>query len=366
MRILDRYILKSAISIFLGCLFLFLFLYVIIDVFSHLDDILKQRTGFEILLQYYLSYLPLIFVQVSPIACLLSTLYTFAKLNRNNEIIAMRACGLSIIQISKTVLIWGFIISLLVFWVNDKFVPYSISTLEKIKSQMESARYRKPDKKHESIGNLSMYGQKNRLYFTNKFIPETNTMEGITILEHDEQQNITKKIVAVKGVYKNGLWVFYQSITYNFDLNGQIVQEPVYLEEEIMPINETPRDFISQGQRPEFMSIAQLDNYIWKLSKSGASSVVRNLNVELYQRFTTPFTSLIIIFLALPFSLIIRKRSTGLSSIGLSLVVGFLYYVVNSISIALGKAGIFPPFLSASLTHILAFMVSAYMSSSLP
>ena len=89
MRILDRYITKSVLTLFLTCILSFLFLYVIIDIFANLDDFLKQHTHIITLLQYYLSYLPIIFVQVAPISTLLAVLYTFGTFNRNNEIIAM-------------------------------------------------------------------------------------------------------------------------------------------------------------------------------------------------------------------------------------------------------------------------------------
>lgn len=366
MRILDRYILKSTLGLFFGCLFLFFFLYIIIDIFSHLDDILKQQVNIRILLQYYLSYVPIIFVQVSPITCLLAVLYTFGKLNRNNEIIAMRASGLSIFQITRTVIILGIIVSVFVFWVNDKFVPQSLSLTEKMKGQMESATLKAKEKQQEVITNLCMYGLRNRLIFVNKFFPAKGRMENIVILEHDEKQNITKKIVANVGLYSDGLWRFYQSITYNFDENGQIMREPQYLEEEIMTIPETPREFLTQRQRPDFMNIAQLDDYIWKLSRSGAITVIRNLKVDLYQRFTMPFTSLIIILLGIPFALKMKKRATGLSTIGISIMTGFLYYVLNAVSIALGKAGILLPSLSSSLSHIIALTSALYLISALP
>jgi lipopolysaccharide export system permease protein len=337
-----------------------------VDVFSHLDEILKQQVSLMVLKQYYLAYLPIIFVQVAPIACLLSTLYTFGKLNRNNEIIAMRSSGLSIFQITKTVIIFGLIVSACVFWVNDKFVPPSMSLTEKIKAQMESGTKKAKEKEREIITNLSMYGLKNRLFFVNKFSLATNTMEGIIILEHDEKQNIIKKIVANKGVYKEGLWRFYQSVTYNFDENVQIMGEPQYLEEEIMNISETPHDFLNQMLHPDFMTISQLDGYIWRLSKSGATTVIRNLKVDLYQRFTFPLTSIIIILLGIPFSVMMKKRATGLSSVGISLMVGFLYYVFNAVSIALGKAGILMPTLAVSLSHIVALISASYFIQTLP
>ncbi|MFA5411171.1 MAG: LptF/LptG family permease [Candidatus Omnitrophota bacterium] len=366
MRILDRYILKSVLSLFLICLLTFLFLYIIIDIFSNLDEILKQKVNLFILLEYYLSYLPIIFVQVSPVACLLSTLYTFGKLNRGNEIIAMRSAGLSIFQIAKTVIIFGFLVSLCVFWVNDRLVPQSLVLNQKIKDDMESGRKKAPEKQNEPISNLSIYGLKNRLFFVSKFFPAEATMEGITVLEHDEQQNITKKIVANKGIYQDGLWRFYQVITYEFDESGQTKQEPQYLEEQVMAIPETPQEFLTQRQRTDYMTIAQLDDYLWKLSKSGAIGVIRNIKVDLYQRYFSPFTSIVIIFLGIPFALKMKKRATGLSSLGLSMMMGFLYYVLNAVSIALGKAGILMPALSASLTQIITLIASLYFISTLP
>jgi len=366
MRILDRYILKSTLGIFLGCLLLFFSLYIIVDVFSHLDDILKHQVNIRMLLEYYLSYLPIIFVQVSPITCLLAVLYTFGKLNRNNEIIAMRASGLSILQISMPVIILGAVLSVVVFLVNDKFVPQSLVFSDKMKAQMETGAKKAKEKGHEVYNNLCMYGLRNRLFFVNKFRLSPGIMENIVILEHDEQQNIVKKVVANKGAHKDGMWHFYQSITYNFDLNGQIIEEPQYLEEEVMAIPETPQEFLTQRQRPDFMNIAQLDDYIWKLSRSGAVGVIRNLKVDLYQRFTFPLTSIIIILLGIPFALRMKKRATGLSSMGISMMMGFLYYVLNAVSIALGKAAILPPILSASLSHILALSSALYFIHKLP
>lgn len=366
MCILDRYILKSMLAILLSCIFIFIFLYIIIDVLSHLEDILRQRVNLFLLTQYYLSYLPIIFIQVTPFACLLSTLYTFGKLNRDNEIIAMRSSGLSIFQITKTAIILGLIISLFVSWINNRFIPQALSLNQKVKEQIEEGTKKGKPKKPEVINNLSMYGLKNRLFFVNKFNLATNTMEGIVILEHDEHQDITKKIVANKGVYVDNLWKFYQCITYNFDQNGQIVQEPQYLEEEIMAIHETPNDFLSQRQRPDFMTTAQLEDYIWKLSKSGASTVIRNLKIDLYQRFASPFTNLMIVLLGVPFSLLIRRRSTGLASIGIAIMVAFLYYIFDAVSIALGKGGFLTPILSVSLSHLLVLLTAIYMIKTQP
>ncbi|MFC1658197.1 LptF/LptG family permease [Candidatus Omnitrophota bacterium] len=358
MRILDRYILGSMLKVFLGCIFVFLMLYVVIDLFSHLDEILKQKTGLDLLFAYYLNFLPLIFVQVAPFASLLGCLYTLGMLNRNNEIIAMRASGLSILQISKTLIIFACLVSILVFLVNDKFVPRAEITKETLKSQMEKGTKKAKARKEETITNLSVYGLRNRLFFINKFIVSKNKMEGITILEQDNLANLRKKIIASYGIYKDGAWNFHECVTYFFDSQSRLKGEPVYVPVQLMDITESPTDFLKQRQKPQFMSVAQLNDYILKLSMGRAEAVVKSLKVDFYYRFLMPLTTLVILFVGIPFSLMMHRRATGLSSLGIAIMVGFLYYVVNAVSIAFGKAGLFPPLLSVLLSPLIFLMCS--------
>ena len=358
MRILDRYIFQSMVRVFLGCVLIFLMLYVVIDTFSHLDEILRQKPNIVLLAKYYLNFLPLIFVQVSPFACLFGCLYTLGNLNRNNEIIAMRASGLSIFQIIKTLIIFATLISATVFIVNNKLVPQSEIAKQNIQVQMEN---KNKENKPKTISHLSIYGMKNRLFFINKFITSENKMEGITILEQDESANVRKKIVASEGIYKDGLWYFYECTTYFFDENDRLSRQPLYYSEQIMDIAETPGDFLKQMRKPEFMSVTQLNDYILKLSMSKARGVIRSLRVDLFQRFLMPLTSLVIVIVGIPFALTMRRRATGLSSLGIAIMVGFLYYVVTAVSIAFGKAGLFPPILAVSLSHIMFLSLGLYL-----
>lgn len=350
MRILDRYIFKNLVKIFLGSLIFFIFLYIIVDVLSNLDETLEQKVSFLLLKDYYISFLPIIFAQIAPVSMLLGTIYTLGMLNRSNEIIAMRSSGLNIWQITKSFFIFALIISCLIFLVNEKLLPESYSSMAKIKELMW-ANSKKT--KEEIIKNLTVYGRKNRLFFIDTFYLKSNILEGITILEHDEHQNLIAKIVAQNGIWEGNFWRFYNCLIYNFDPQGIIETQPLYYEEEIMDIPEGPLDFLQQMQKPEFMNISQLNNYVKKLSKSKAKGALKNFKVDLYQKFASPFSSLVIILAGIPFALAIKKRGALLSSFGISMIIGFLYYVVNSLSIAFGKAGILSPLLSAGLSPIL-------------
>ena len=65
-------------------------------------------------------------------------------------------------------------------------------------------------KRKEDIRNLTFYGLKNRLYFIDSFDPNDQILKGITIIEHDKNQNIKQKIVAYRGTWAGIAWKFHQ------------------------------------------------------------------------------------------------------------------------------------------------------------
>ena len=123
MLILDRYLMKNFIKSFIFCLFVFIFLFIIIDIFSNLQDIVRNHPPIIKIVELYIYSIPIIFAQTSPMATLLATLFTLGGLNQSNEIIAMRSSGLSIFHIIKPLILFGIILSLGIFLVNETITP---------------------------------------------------------------------------------------------------------------------------------------------------------------------------------------------------------------------------------------------------
>ena len=96
MKILKRYVLGEFLKPYFGCLILFISLSWIIDLFEHIDEIVKARVPLFVLCDYYFSLTPYIFVQISPIIIILATIYTLGSLNKNNEIMAIKAIGVNL------------------------------------------------------------------------------------------------------------------------------------------------------------------------------------------------------------------------------------------------------------------------------
>ncbi len=363
MRVLDNYILRSIVQIFISAILIFTFLYILIDAGTHLDDFLSNKVPALTVFQYYFSFLPVIFVQTSPIACLLAVLFTYSTLNNNNEIIALRASGLNFWKITKPAIIFGLIASALVFLVNEKFAPQGASLAQEIKTEkMKPAATDGTKKKIQPIKNLFFYGMDNRLFFIDEFDPGSKIVRNLTIISQDNLQRMTEKLVAQKGEWNGSSWKLSncQLTRYN-PIDQSLDGDAPFYKEKIMNINERPEDFLKQRSSSN-MNIKELKAYIKRFKGSGAVATLNNIKVDLQQRIAYPFACIIIIFVGLPFALTTgRRKGLTFASVGIALAIGFLFYVVNAVGLALGKAGLLFPFVSAWIAPALFMAAGFYL-----
>ncbi len=363
MRILDRYVFFSIVRIFISTILLFSFLYILIDAAAHLDDFITNKVPNMIIASYYASFFPVIFVQTSPIACLLAVLFSYSSLNNNNEIIALRASGLDYWRITRPAIIFGLIVTALVFMVNERFAPAAAMLSEEIKKDKIETKVSANPGQPQPITYLFFYGMNNRLYFIDEFNPAAKTLNGITIIVQDDQQRMTEKTTASKAVWTGTSWNFISGQISRYTPEDQIMKDDVeFFKEKVIDINESPAALLKQRLNINAMNILQLKTYIKRFKASGAIAAINNLKVDLHQKIAYPFACIIIIFVGMPFTLVTGKRK-GLTfaAIGIALAISFLFYVVNAVGLALGKGGILPPPLAAWFAPALFTAAGTYL-----
>jgi len=331
----------------------FIVLYIIIDLFGRLDEILKQSINLRILGEYYFSMIPLIIIQTVPVASLISTIYVLGALNKYGEITAMRAAGISIRRILMPFIYIGFAITILVFGISEKILPQSMRTAESIKENSIDNIGKSKTVNKRMIPNIALYGKNNRLIFIDSFDPSSKTAMGITILEQDKKDNVSLKINAHEAKWVDGKWLFSSILMYKLDDKGTVIDSPEFFQEKIISM-EKPKDLVSKGTNYEYMSFRDLLNYIKNFSETSPKLITR-LRVDLHQKTSLPFISLVVILIGAGFALKISQRgkATALLGIGMSIVIGFIYYAFMASCIALGKSGALPAFLSAHLANII-------------
>ena len=345
MRILDNYIIRRVISVYLFILLVFIGLYFIIDVFSTLSDILENKPPLLIVAQYYLQSLPLIIIRVSPIAILVSTLYTLGELNKSNEIISIRASGLSVIRIAFPIIFFSFLLSASIFFLQENVLIKSQKKVTDIKLQYIK---KKLDKASEEKNLAFVSG--NKIFFVEKFSPKDKAMYNIMLFEKGKDGQIKSKITAKKTNYERGVWIAQDVVEYKLDETGNISGLPVISSLKRIDLDEKPKDLIFK--KSEFSSLRNLRKEISDLKKVETSEKLSNLIINYYQKIADPFSHFFLVLGILPIALEIKKRKVALSSLGVGFMFGFLYYVLSSFSIALGKSGIILPIFSAWLAPL--------------
>lgn len=358
MKIIDRYMVKGFLGPFIWCLLLFLVMAVIIDIFSFIDNIVKYKIPTHSIAAFYYYYSPTILLQVTPMAVLLSTIYILSNLNKHNEITAMKSSGISLWRIMAPLLIIGAMVSMISFIVNDRVIPPTSKKADIIRRE-ELEKEKRKNMQSKVIQNVAVYGTGNRIVFARTYDTESKTLGDIVIHEHDSSQNLTSKITAQSGTWTGSEWKFSKVIIYKIDNSGRILEEPLFFDEKVIPLQERPSEFANREWRSDYLNYRELRHYI-KNFTGGGVRVVKGLLVDLYYKISFAFISFIIILIGAPFALI-TTRGGVLIGIGMSIAIGLLYYASIAISLAFGKAGIIPPSVAAWSGNIVFAGLGVYL-----
>ncbi len=358
MRIVEKYMLRLFLGPLFYCIFIFISLYVVMDIFGHIDDLIAAHMGAGLLVYYYLLLIPNTLVQVTPISILISTMYTLGNLVRHNEMIAFRASGISIWNILRPIMLTGVFISFFMLILNDRLVPITTATFIKIRE--EKIERKRNVSSAKVIKNAAIYGTGNKIIYARLYDPKMKTLKDIVIQEQDRKQNIIAKTTAKEAKWVKEGWAAFNITTYKLSEDGQITGEPQFQHRGKLNIEEGPGEFLHQKYNIEALSFSELQSYIKRLS--GASgTVLQGLKVEACSRISYPFANLIAIIIGAAFSVRVKRRGGRLLGVGLGLLIGLLFYGLFAISIALGKGGLMPPLLAAWSSNIIFGILGIYI-----
>src|SRR5438270_802330 len=130
MRLLDRYLLRELLIPLIYCLGGFLIFWVFADLFANFGEFQRKKLLIQDLAEYYVVICPEFLVMVLPMALLLALLYSLTNHSRNHEITAIRAAGVSLWRLCLPYLAIGFLGSVLLFALNELWVPESADRAE--------------------------------------------------------------------------------------------------------------------------------------------------------------------------------------------------------------------------------------------
>lgn len=131
MKTLYRYISTELFKLVAISFFLFLFIILVDRASTIAETVLGQGVSFGEFLSVLVKGLPAFFGIVIPISFVISTLILFIQMENNNELVALKACGVSIKQISIPVFVMGALFSLFSFYSLMFLAPKSNVAMKK-------------------------------------------------------------------------------------------------------------------------------------------------------------------------------------------------------------------------------------------
>jgi lipopolysaccharide export system permease protein len=369
MRLLDRYLLRELCVPLAYCLAGFLIFWISFDLFSDIEDFQKAHLTAAEVVRYYFVRMPELLVTVLPVALLLALLYALTNHGRHNEIIAMRAAGLSLGRISLPYLLVGALLSLLLFYLNEGLVPDSSERAEQIKKGAQASTGTEHWLTRVDFRNAS----DRRIWNMSAFNTDTYEM----VEPHVEwllPDGTRKQLIAKRGGRTNDHWVFYdvEFFTYAPKIDFEKASSrPVQTNVLEMPeFSEKPGEIklqlrfqrmnaIDAAKRTQ-LSLEEIRYLRQHLELNARDRAL--LETQFQARLAQPWTCLVVAIVALPFGAGVTSRRNVFVGVASSIFIVFIYFILLRIGLALGTGGYVPPFLAAWAPNALFAAAGLWMA----
>lgn len=352
MKRIDRYILLQFFRNFLFALLCFIIIFVIVDLFENLDKFLDNKLNPGFVFNYYLNFTPEIIKLITPIAVLLSTLFTVGRLINYNEIIAIKNAGVSLIRFMLPLIAAGVLLTAILIYFNNWIVPMA----NKKKFYIER-NFLKKNREQVSLSKLYFQDAKNRLILIEQFkeIDTSAVKVNILLFREDSATVLSKRIDVEKMKWVNGKWNLINA-TERIFVNGK-EEMKIYSETELSSIdgmkqiNLVPQQIFKKQLRPDEMNYSEIDDFIDSQIKGGQN--IDKILVDFYSKISFPFSTLIVIVFGVSISTSSKKRKGLALQFGISILVSFIYLGFVKISQTFGYNGDLNPLFTAWLANIL-------------
>lgn len=125
MKRLDRFILSSFAGPFVAILLVVIFILMMQFLWLYIDELVGKGLSFGIIAEFLLWGCCTILPLALPLSTLLASMMIMGQLSENNELIAMKASGISLARVMSPLIIASAIISVGAFYASNNLVPYS-------------------------------------------------------------------------------------------------------------------------------------------------------------------------------------------------------------------------------------------------
>ncbi len=365
-RILSLYIIREISSLFLLGIVLFTLVLLMGRLIKLTELVVSRGVPFADVSKMILYLIPSFLTYTIPMAFLLAVLLAFGRLSADNEIIVIKASGISLFQVMPPVLFCALVAALFAFGVSSIGAPWGNSAFRELSLQVLTKNIAATIREKtfwDDIPGIVMY--------TDHYEEKNKQLTGVVI--HDGRNQVRPMtIFARDGVISgasgsNALLLSLQ--------NGSIhmagkdgLYRLVYFGEYSMTVGD------KENSTPQARNESDiwLTDLIRQMNDPALPAALRlRHRIEFHSRITFPCASFVFAILAVPLG--IQNRRSGKSGgFAISVLIILSYYVMMSVAKSFPERGLLPSSIALWLPNLvflgigLYFLRMASLEKSLP
>ncbi len=352
-RIIDLYMVRLFLLHLLATLAVVTALVCLFTFFEIIDDIVANEIAYGLVLEYFFFLQPRFLLVLIPISILIATLVTFGSLERFNQIIAFKSCGISVYRIAMPVLVLCLLITGIVFVMQEYVLPYANQRQDNLRNIIKG----NPVQTIQP-GRRWIFGEEGRLYHYSLFGSPRDEFAGLFIYRLDLAESVLLEVDQAQRAEWDGAlqeWMLFNGWRRDFGADSfeRFVARSLALPEK-------PEFFAQEVRESGKMTYLELRDYISDLQIGGLD--VDYLKTELYKKLSFPIVNLIMVVLGVPFALSVGRKG-ALYGVAAGVLLGILYWGAGGVFDVLGASGLLAPILAAWGPNVLFGSTALFLLS---
>jgi lipopolysaccharide export system permease protein len=375
MLILPRYLLRQFLQIFVICFVSLIGLYIVIDLFGHLDHFSsyaeKEGNLLGVISRYYAYHSLAFFDGTSGLLAMISAMFSVAWLARHQELTAMMAAGISKFRVVKPLLIAAAGVSMLGVMNRELLIPQVRDELTRDTKDLGGGTARAMEPRLDPDTQILLGGE-------SILLGERRINKPAFIVLGHDLHRYGNQIAAASAGYLDadgprppGFLLSGVTLPKNIDklpphlVDGRIVvltprDTPWLKSREMFVATRIEFPLLASGSK--WRTYASMPELVREL-KHPTGNAGADVRVAIHTRIIQFFMDGTLVMLGLPVMLSRRSRNAYVS-IGLCLLVATLFMLTALACQSLGGVNMLRPALAAWLPLLIFVPVAAAMSGS--
>ena len=350
-KILNRYIFSSFSLLIINIGLIFFALVMILNLFEEINFFKDYDIGIKMPIFLSFLFVPSLMYNMLPFVFLLSGIWFFLKIKKNDEITAMKVSGMSNISIIIIPCIVSVVLGIFFISSINPITSVLVQKYEKIKGTYEQDQ--------EYLASITVNGiwikeknnEKNNIIQAAKLKGEK--LINLNIYEFDKENNFVRRIQAKSADIKKLTWVL-EDVTI-------LDSEGGYLSDDLKKINYISmydiKKLKSLYSNLDTVSFWSLEKEIKLLAERGYST--QELRTKFQRSLAFPFFLLSMVLLSSFFTLGIESQENNWNYVFIAIIASVVIFYFNDFSAALGKTNQLPVVISVWMPILVIFIFSS-------